>query len=422
MKKQTILIATPSQDLAVSLEKAAKSLGYHTMAITSFRQFDEFTGEADIQIVDESFAPTEGIIICTSEKANYHRQQNLTPLVNPFTVDDLKRALGLKITSCIIGESKPINDLKKVIAKLAPHAIPVYIHGETGVGKELVATDLHSLSGRQGEFVKINCAGFTAELLNSELFGHVKGAFTGADRNKIGLFEEANGGTLFLDEVGDMPMQCQAQLLRVLENGTYVKVGDTKAQHTSARVICATHHSLKQLVKERKFREDLYYRLNGFTIEVPSLRTRREDIPLLLKTFLTGVQFSEKAVDYLTGLNWPGNVRELKQVCQRIAIFKEEGEVSVKLVKDMLNGNDDMDVTPVSAVDTEEVGGDTGFVLRFNSIPNKATVMEQFQNQLMMQYITALHRVCNGNISEMQKLSGIARVTLNAYLQRMPNE
>ncbi len=420
--KKSVLIATPSQDLAASLEKAVKSLGFHTTTLASSREFDGFTGTVDIYIVDEDFTPTEGIVICTQDKADYYRHQNMIPLVNPFTPADLSRVLGLKVASCIIGESSTIIALKKMVAKLAPHSIPVYINGETGSGKELVATDLHNLSCRQGEFVKINCAGFTPELLNSELFGHIKGAFTGADRTKVGLVELANGGTLFLDEVGDMPMQCQAQLLRVLENGTYFKVGETRAQYTSARIVCATHHSLRQLVSEKKFREDLFYRLNGYTVKVPPLRSRTEDIPLLIKTFLPEVKFTAKAVDYLTGLNWNGNVRELKQVCQRIAIFKEEEEVSVKLVNDMLNESDAIHTAEVG----ETSGGDTSekesFILKFDSIPDKNTVMEQFKNQFIMQYITALHLVCNGNLSEMQKMSKIARPTLTNYMQGIPNE
>ena len=416
--KTKVLIATPAVDLALSIEKTLKSFGLQTQVITSSRQFDGFDDSPfSIKITDESFMPTEGIVICTPDKANYHRQQKLIPLVNPFTSDDLKRLLGLKITSCIIGESTAIADLRKMIAKLAPHAIPVYIHGETGVGKELVATDLHNLSGRQGEFVRINCAGFTAELLNSELFGHVKGAFTGADRNKVGLVEVANGGTLFLDEVGDMPMQSQAQLLRLLQDGTYFKVGETKAQYTSARIVCATHHSLSKLVKERKFREDLYYRLNGFTINVPALRDRIDDLPLLLKTFLPDVDLTKEAVQYLTRLSWRGNVRELKQLCQRLDIFKEDNQVDLGLVRRMLNAPDDS-VTPLvkEAGDTD---GEAGFVLRFDSIPDKTLVMEQYKTHVLTQYIDGLYRICNGNVSEMQKVSGIARATLISYLQKM---
>ena len=409
--KNKILIATPNQNLIKSIDTAVKSLGFNTVIVTSFRQYEEFDDSGiTAKLVDESFSPTDGVVICTQDKADYYRTQSLTPLVNPFSIEDLKRCIGVKNTSCILGESKIITELRRIIAKLAPHSIPVYIHGETGVGKELVATDLHNLSERQGEFVRINCAGFTAELLNSELFGHVKGAFTGADRNKVGLVEVANGGTLFLDEVGDMPMQCQAQLLRVLENGTYFKVGETKAQYTSARIVCATHHSLKDLVKECKFREDLYFRLNGYTINVPPLRSRQSDIPLLLKSFIPGVRFEDAAVAYLSGLTWPGNVRELKQLCQRIDIFKEEGEgVGTRLIKSMLDNHATEEVSEFVTNDVE-----AGFTLSFNSLPDKDSVV--------MQYIAKLYNTLNGNVSKMSEVSRMTRPTLIAYIKKMNHE
>ena len=409
--KNKILIATPNQNLIKSIDTAVKSLGFNTVIVTSSRQYDEFDDSGiTVKLIDESFSPTDGVVICTQEKADYYRMQSLTPLVNPFSIEDLKRCIGVKNTSCILGESGESKELRRIIAKLAPHSIPVYIHGETGVGKELVATDLHNLSERQGEFVRINCAGFTAELLNSELFGHVKGAFTGADRNKVGLVEVANGGTLFLDEVGDMPMQCQAPLLRVLENGTYFKVGETKAQYTSARIVCATHHSLKDLVKECKFREDLYFRLNGYTINVPPLRSRQSDIPLLLKSFIPGVRFEDAAVAYLSGLTWPGNVRELKRLCQRIDIFKEEGEVvGTRLIKSMLDNHATEEVSEFVTNDVE-----AGFTLSFNSLPDKDSVV--------MQYIAKLYDTLNGNVSKMSEVSRMTRPTLIAYIKKMNHE
>ena len=408
--KNKILIATPNQNLIKSIDKAVKSLGFDTVIVTSSHRYDEFDDSGiTAKIVDESFSPTDGVVICTQEKADYYRMQSLTPLVNPFSIEDLKRCIGVKNASCILGESKVITELRRIIAKLAPHSIPVYIHGETGVGKELVATDLHNLSERQGEFVRINCAGFTAELLNSELFGHVKGAFTGADRNKVGLVEVANGGTLFFDEVGDMPMQCQAQLLRVLENGTYFKVGETKAQYTSARIVCATHHPLKDLVRECKFREDLYFRLNGYTINVPPLRSRQSDIPLLLKSFIPGVRFEDAAVAYLSGLTWTGNVRELKQLCQRIDIFKEGEVVGTRLIKSMLDNHATEEVSEFVTNDVE-----AGFTLSFNNLPDKDSVV--------MQYIAKLYNTLNGNVSKMSEMSGMTRPTLIAYIKKMNHE
>ncbi len=231
----------------------------------------------------------------------------------------------------ILGESRAIKTVIDQIQKVAGTNARVLITGESGTGKELVANTLHQLSRREGNpFIKINCASFPAHLIEDELFGHVKGAFTDARQSKIGLFEEADGGTLFLDEIGDMDYSLQSRLLRVLEDGFLRRLGDTKEIHVDVRIIAATNRDLEQLVKQNQFREDLFYRLSNVPIHVPSLRERREDIPLLanyyLSHFCTAHQIRQKLIDadgltHLSRYEWPGNVRELKNLCERLVIF-----------------------------------------------------------------------------------------------------
>ena len=231
----------------------------------------------------------------------------------------------------ILGESAAIRDILATIDRVAPTNARVLVMGENGTGKELVARRIHLLSSRRkGPFVDVNCAAIPRELIESELFGHEKGAFTGADRARTGKFEQASGGTLFLDEVGDMDLGAQAKVLRVLEEGRVVRVGGAAAIDVDVRVVAATNKDLPAEAKAERFREDLYYRLNVVPIVVPPLRERRSDVPILVAHFLVGAcrgngipmkKFSEKAMQALARREWPGNVRELRNFIERIAIL-----------------------------------------------------------------------------------------------------
>ncbi|WP_341255551.1 sigma-54 dependent transcriptional regulator, partial [uncultured Pseudoalteromonas sp.] len=214
----------------------------------------------------------------------------------------------------------------------------VLILGESGTGKEVVARNVHLLSKRlKGPFVPVNCGAIPGELLESELFGHEKGAFTGAISARKGRFELAQGGTLFLDEIGDMPLQMQVKLLRVLQERSYERVGGTKAIQADVRIIAATHRNLETMIEQGTFREDLYYRLNVFPIESPSLTQRADDIPLLLKELMRRVneqsgstaKFTERAVESLKEHSWPGNIRELANLVERMVIMFPEKVVDV---------------------------------------------------------------------------------------------
>ncbi len=228
----------------------------------------------------------------------------------------------------IIGQSRVIREVFGQIMKVAPTDATVLISGESGTGKELVAAGIYKQSARRGKpFVKLNCVAIPEGLLESELFGHEKGAFTGAIAQKKGKFELADGGTIFLDEIGDMPLSTQAKLLRVLQERTFERVGGTNPLQVDVRFIAATNKNLPEMVKAGTFREDLFYRINVFALHLPPLRERREDIPVLVEHFLgsaeKAAQVSTQTMQLLLGYPWPGNVRELQNVIERAAVIAE---------------------------------------------------------------------------------------------------
>ena len=238
----------------------------------------------------------------------------------------------------LVGTSDSMNEVRFLIEQVAKNPASVLVLGESGTGKEVVARNIHNLSDRaKGNFVPINCGAIPAELLESELFGHEKGAFTGAISTRKGRFELAEGGTLFLDEIGDMPQPMQVKLLRVLQERTFERVGGSKSLKADVRIIAATHQNLEDMIKTGEFREDLFYRLNVFPIETPALRERKEDIPLLLKELLTRfeheqgktVRFTDKAIESLMEHSWDGNVRELSNLIERMLIMYGDQIVDV---------------------------------------------------------------------------------------------
>lgn len=243
----------------------------------------------------------------------------------------------------MIGESKELNKIRDLIKKVAITDAKILITGPNGSGKELVARSIHSTSNRaHNPLIEVNCAAIPGELIESELFGHVKGSFTGAIKDKTGKFEAANNGTIFLDEVGDMSLSAQAKVLRVLQDNCIQKVGGGKDIKIDVRVIAATNKDLKKEIEKGKFREDLFHRLAVIIINVPSLKERRNDIPLLINYFSTNIlkaqgakekKFSKSAVKLLKSMNWTGNVRELRNVVERLIILGDEKEISEKNVK-----------------------------------------------------------------------------------------
>lgn len=238
----------------------------------------------------------------------------------------------------IIGESEAIQEAKRMAKKVAASNMSVLLQGETGTGKELFAQAIHQASPRKsGPFIAINCSAFPKDLLESELFGYEKGAFTGADTSKKGLLQEADSGTLFLDEIGEMDAGLQAKLLRVLEKRSFTKLGSTQQELVDIRIIAATNKDLKHQIDTGGFRDDLYYRLAGFEITIPPLKGRKKDIPILANYFLQKVKnnvqhISDEAMERLVSYKWKGNIRELKNIIERSAILAESDEITSELL------------------------------------------------------------------------------------------
>ncbi|EEI91378.1 Sigma-54 interaction domain protein [Sphingobacterium spiritivorum ATCC 33300] len=253
---------------------------------------------------------------------------------------DIKNRFG------IIGNSPLLNRAIDVARQVAPTDISVLIQGESGSGKEVFSHIIHQLSSRKhGPFIAVNCGAIPEGTIDSELFGHEKGSFTGAHEARKGYFEVVDGGTIFLDEVGELPLGTQARLLRVLETGEYIRVGSSKVQKTNVRVVAATNVDMFEAVKKGKFREDLYYRLNTVPLRIPALRERKEDINLLFRKFVVdfadkyrspGVQLTDDAQQSLMNYSWPGNVRQLKNIAEQIAVLEKERIVNAAILQNYL--------------------------------------------------------------------------------------
>ena len=285
-----------------------------------------------------------------------HAANFVSELSEPFKYPELARALhrcqeyvrckpgkGSQDTDAdfqnMVGKSAEMQGIRRMIQQVAPTDANVLVLGESGTGKEVIASNIHYLSSRRsGPFIPVNCGAIPGELLESELFGHEKGAFTGAVSTRKGRFELAQSGTLFLDEIGDMPLQMQVKLLRVLQERTFERVGGNKAIACNVRIVAATHRNLETMIDKGDFREDLFYRLNVFPIENPALRERKEDIPLLLAEIISrfenregkGVKFTEEAITSLMEHRWSGNVRELANLVERLVILFPNQVVNVQ--------------------------------------------------------------------------------------------
>lgn len=259
---------------------------------------------------------------------------------------------GLQLFRSLVGTSRKVHQVRQLMEQVADKDVSVLITGESGTGKEVVARNLHYHSARRDKpFVPVNCGAIPAELLESELFGHEKGAFTGAITARVGRFEMAEGGTLFLDEIGDMPLNMQVKILRVLQERTFERVGSNRTLSADVRIIAATHKHLEDMIESGDFREDLYYRLNVFPIEMPALRERVEDIPLLINELIArmekekrgSLRMNSAAIMSLCRHNWPGNVRELANLVERLAIMHPYGVIGVQELPKKFRYVDDYD-------------------------------------------------------------------------------
>ena len=381
MSNNLILIADDDDAIRIVIEKKLQRLGLSTKSTNNGEQLLEWIkqGLGDLVITDVIMPKTNGLellpiiseerpnlpvivisgqnTVVTAIKANNLGAYEYLP--KPFDLDQLysivNKALNSKSNSNakknlrgnseedlpIVGRSPVMQEMYRVLAKVVSTDLTVMIRGESGTGKELVARALHDFSKRKDEaFIAVNMAAIPRELIESELFGHERGAFTGAESRGVGHFEQANGGTLFLDEIGDMPLEAQTRLLRVLQDGSFTPVGGRKLIHTDIRIVTATHRDLSEMISEGLFREDLYYRLNVIPIILPPLRERVEDIKLLVDHFLNINEkkglgkkiMSNDAIEKLMNHDWPGNVRELENTIRRLVALHPEENINATSV------------------------------------------------------------------------------------------
>ena len=331
----------------------------------------------------------------------------------------------------IIGESAAIREIIETVRDISGSSINVLVRGESGTGKELVARALHQTSPRRHHpLVAVNCSALVETLLESELFGHVKGSFTGATANKRGLFEEAHEGTIFLDEIGELSPQMQAKLLRVLQSGEFKRIGDNAIRRVDVRVIAATNRNLEEMIRAGGFREDLYYRLNVITLEVPPLRDRRDDIPLLVDFFLG--RFSERQskqfegvepafVDAVMAHDWPGNVRELENIIERAVVLERSPNLSINALPAMLREGYRQG-RPTPSTGYHDVASSPA--PQEGLVPSALPAGYHEARDLALsafheKYFDRLLTQTGGNVSEAARISGVERSNLKRMLKRV---
>lgn len=327
----------------------------------------------------------------------------------------------------IIGSSPAMQEVYRVTRRVAGSNASVLILGETGVGKELIAGAVHKLSHRSGgPFVRVNCGALSESLLESELFGHVRGAFTGAIANRTGRFEAAHGGTVFLDEINSTSLTLQVKLLRVLQEKEFERVGDTSTLSTDARIVAASNRDLMQEVRADRFREDLYWRLNVVPIEIPPLRRRREDIPALVTFFLEYynevndryvVHMGDGAIEALQDYHWPGNVRELQNYIERAVVMAETDELTVDLLPACVTNRETPTTASMPSGDIDSLTREV--VMRglgdVDAKPGKihSLIVERVERELIMQILAA----CGGVQTKAATRLGINRNTLHKKIK-----
>lgn len=330
----------------------------------------------------------------------------------------------------LIGRSQAMQEIYRTLARLMATDLTVMITGESGTGKELVARALHDYGKRKnGPFVAINMAAIPRELIESELFGHTKGAFTGATSQKSGRFEEAGNGTLFLDEIGDMPPEAQTRLLRVLQEGEFTRVGGSASIRAGARIIAATHQDLKMLIRQGRFREDLFFRLNVVPVRLPPLRERIEDIPELCRSFLARASeeglpwklIDPEAMERLKSYPWPGNVRELENIVHRLAALCTQETIRPEDIEKELNdGQSEVSTVPQdqSLGETMESKLETFFTAHGNALPASG-LYERVIREVERPLITRTLRATRGNQIKAAEVLGLNRNTLRKKIREL---
>ncbi len=439
--KQTVLVIEDEEKARRVVGLQLSSDGYAVKAVGTAEEGLKQAGDADLLLTDLKLPGMDGLALLEQLHAqNAHlpvivmsafgtveiaveamKKGAVDFLPKPFSLDhlsvvvekalevrklrdenrELREALGQRYQfENIIGKSAPMQEIFGTITRVAPTRATVLLAGESGVGKDMIARAIHQHSPRKDRpFVKINCTAIPENLMESELFGYEKGAFTGANTSKPGKFEQADTGTVFLDEIGDVPGSVQVKLLRVLQEREFERLGSNRTQHTDVRVIAATNVDLRAALEQGTFREDLYYRLNVVPINIPPLRERKEDIPYLVQHFAKKFngEISEGAMERLMSYHWPGNVRELENVVERSVLLAQGPRVEESDVK--------IDTAPRRS--TAAAGGD-------HFLPEGMT-LDQYEQSVIRE---ALKRA-NGNKSQAARLLGLTRNALRYRLAQM---
>jgi DNA-binding NtrC family response regulator len=360
------LVVEDEQDVRNAIERSLRRAGYEVLAVSDGQEaIDRLSSNAPVDLVlTDLEMPRAGgaevlsaaqrqrvpVIVLTGSATvenavMFMKQGAANFLAKPFTPDTLtnviRETLGTRLLSSdehhVVGAEAPFRKVLNLIESVAETDVTVLVTGESGTGKEVVAKAIHASSRRaSGPFVAVNCGAIPEALLETEMFGHAKGAFTGATQARAGRFQAANGGTIFLDEIGDMPLAFQVKLLRVLQERRFEVVGESTSKQVDVRVIAATHKNLRQMVSQGTFREDLFYRINVFEVSLPPLRERKGDIAVLVSHFIKACNArhgrsvagaSQGAIDALSAYGWPGNIRELGNVVERMVVLKRAGEL-----------------------------------------------------------------------------------------------
>ena len=363
-------------------------------------------------------------------------------LTKPFDINEIRK-LVIKATktkktnlkegleeskSNIVGKAGSMQEVFKAIGKISKTDITVLIRGESGTGKELIAQSVHANSSRNNKpFIAINVAAIPHELLESELFGHEKGSFTGAQSQRIGRFEQALGGTLFLDEIGDMHPELQTRLLRVLSSHEFYRVGGQKPIKSDVRIIAATNQNIEQLIKTGKFIEDLYHRLNVFRIELPPLRKRKEDIPMLVKHFLSKsaaeIKGDEKGIDknamtILNDYDWPGNIRQLENTCRYITVMAPSASITADDIPDEIKNDNQTDVSDTINVNIDSTSSwEESLSSHIKNVLSDANDLTRLSKELEKLLLQEALKASKGRKIDAAKILGLGRNTITRKIK-----
>jgi two-component system nitrogen regulation response regulator GlnG len=363
-------------------------------------------------------------------------------LTKPFDINEIRKLVikatktkktklqeGLEVSkSKIVGKAGSMQEVFKAIGKISKTNITVLIRGESGTGKELIAQSVHANSSRNNKpFIAINVAAIPHELLESELFGHEKGSFTGAQSQRIGRFEQALGGTLFLDEIGDMHPELQTRLLRVLSSHEFYRVGGQKPIKSDVRIIAATNQNIEQLIKTGKFREDLYHRLNVFRIELPPLRKRKEDIPMLVKHFLSKsaaeIKGDEKGIDknamkMLNDYDWPGNIRQLENTCRYITVMAPSASITVDDIPDEIKNINQSDVSNTVNINMDSTSSwEESLSSHIKNVLSDVNDLTRLSKELEKLLLQEALKASKGRKIDAAKILGLGRNTITRKIK-----